>query len=470
MNLKTKLWLLIAASSITGIILFVSTTWLLGSLLNQGYTHQSLTDIGERITEEAERSAADPAMIREVMDRYAELYPDINFEWITNDGELVYATDGRQQAYRFEEMMDRFLNMPDNLWQTGDTVTLMFDSSLNGSRHYFFLSLPSEAMQSSQVYFYVRDNASFLQWIFPFFLFILTPYLFAILFFSRMNRRLQKLNHAMNAMSANHSVVQLHDSANDEIGQLTRHFNSMAERINRQITQIQEFEAKRKSLIANISHDLRTPMTMIEGYAEVLHAGMYQDEEQRKSFTEIILRRSRYMDQLLQKLLEISQLDAQKDQLRLEHTNLSELLRRIAADYVRVLENQEMELDIQIPEHAIIAEVDVHLIERAVRNLIENVMQYGYEGNYLGLALKESGSHVYIMVADRGPGIPEDQKSQIFDRFYRGSHGREGEGIGIGLSIVQEIALAHKGTVELNSKPFEQTTFTLILRLKSTPL
>lgn len=95
--------------------------------------------------------------------------------------------------------------------------------------------------------------------------------------------------------------------------------------------------------------------------------------------------------------------------------------------------------------------------------MIENAIQYGSEGGYLSLALEEKDHHIKIAVTDHGPGISKEQQAFVFDRFYRGTDGREGEGIGVGLSIVKEVAVAHQGTIELQSEPGRETTFRLIL-------
>lgn len=463
MRLTTKLWLLIVASIVAGFLLFIAATWLIGSWFTQGYTHVQLNDLGTSLAAEAEGSPS-PDQAISLFARFVDRHPQLRVEWFSQAGTLRYASDGRTQSYAFDELMNRFLDMPSSLWESGGRdITLVFDFEYFSETQYLVLSLPGEAMLNNQIYFYVRENKDYFQLLLPLVILFITPYGLALFFFSRMNRRLIKLNRAMNAMDAQRSVISLHDGSIDEIGQLTRHFNAMSRRIHNQVSHIQELENKRRALIANISHDLRTPMTMIQGYAETLHAGIVQDEEERKRYAAIILRRSRYMNELLQKLLEISQLDLHKDQIRIKTVDVSELLRRIAADYVPALEDRETAFDIRIPEAAVYARIDPNLIERAIRNLIDNAIRYGGSGKYVGVALDTGDEALAIRISDRGPGIPEPQQSLIFQRFYRGSHGREGEGLGIGLSIVQEIASAHQGHVRVNSIPHQETVFALIL-------
>lgn len=465
MNLKTKLWMLIVASSIIGLSVFILASWMFGSLFNKGYTHVTLDGIGTELVKEAEINSTSTDQMRDVFLRFQEQHPRIQLEWFTADGELLYASDGRTQPYRFRELMNRFVEMPSGLWTTGRDITLVFEG--RSSAHYLVMTVPNEAMQSKQLFLYVRNPTEFLQLLLPAVLIIAIPYGFALFFFSHINHRLKKLNQAMKTMDTQQTSI-VEDPSKDEIGQLTRHFNVMSTRIHEQVSQIQEIDQKRKSLISNISHDLRTPMTMIQGYAETLHDDIVLSDTDRKKYTEIILRRSRYMNQLLQKLLEIAQLDSHKDQTRLQWTDVSELLRRIAADYVQLSENRGIELDIQISESPIHARIDPYLIERAVRNLIDNAIQYGESGNYVKIAFEIKEDQLEISIQDRGPGIMPEQQAVIFERFYRGADGRGGEGLGIGLSIVKEIASAHQGSVRIRSIPHEETTFTLCIAKEKT--
>src|SRR5690606_29709615 len=158
---------------------------------------------------------------------------------------------------------------------------------------YFIIHTPVEAMQGSQVKLSVRDHSDAVALILPFLLFLLTPYFVSFLFVLRMNHRLTKLTHAMNHVDAEKPVITIKDQSQDEIGQLTRHFNAMSERIIEQVAQIQEFERNKKTLIANLSHDLRTPMTKILGYAETLQEELEHASSESQKYVEIITNQSR---------------------------------------------------------------------------------------------------------------------------------------------------------------------------------
>ncbi|MBD2862233.1 sensor histidine kinase [Paenibacillus oceani] len=486
MNLRTKLWLMVIVASFTGLVLFVASLVIMGSFTARGYTHESLNRIGNELAEEAGKQDMEPdreqikTRIQTLLDRTQNEYPQMSLEWFSKDGTLQYATDQRKEAYTFDEMMERFVGMPGKLWGfDNELATLVFHWALDNEPQYLIMSMPSKEMRGTQAFVYVRQSWMLLTLLIPLGIFFITPIIFSLLFFTRINRRLKTLNRAVQDFDARRTKIVLDDRGNDEIIQLNRHLNHMSERILDQVAQIQDNERKRQTLIANLSHDLRTPLTMIQGYAETLHDGLYQDDKEMRAYAEIVLRRSRYMNELLQKLLEISHMDMYSARIHLKQTNLSEQLRKLAADYIALLENHGMSFEIEIPEQSILVMIDPPLIERAVRNLVENAIQYGRTGGYLGLSLRQvifakssdrsegldsrKDYEVEISVTDKGPGIPVEKQELIFERFTRGSDAREGEGLGIGLSIVKDVASIHKGSVRLESKPDVHTIFTLVI-------
>lgn len=470
MKLRTKFRWLVGASSVTGLVMLIGSLVIIAVFFTHGYSLTLLEEIGNNLTKAATAQSAgldDHAAsdrVNRLIDQAHAEEEQLNFEWYSSDGTLRYATDSRKASLNFDEMMDRFSRMPNNLWgYDQEEATLVFNWEQNNKRQYLVMTIPSTAMQGTQFYIFTRHLVLLFHLLIPLALFFITPILFSFFFFSRINRRLSVLHRGMREFDTQGTRTRLEDRGKDEISQLFHLFNHMSERIRDQVAQIRDNEQKRQTLIANLSHDLRTPLTMIQGYAETLHTGLYHNEDERKAFTEIVLRRSQYMNGLLQKLLEIAQLDMQPDLIHLQWIDMSEKLRKLTADYITILENHNMSFDIQIPEHSIMARVDAHLIERAVRNLIENAIQYGYTGRYLGLVLREVDDSIEIHVTDRGPGVPASKQDLIFDRFYRGSDAREGEGLGIGLSIVKDIIEAHHGKVTLEGKPGECTTFMLIL-------
>lgn len=166
---------------------------------------------------------------------------------------------------------------------------------------------------------------------------------------------------------------------------------------------------------------------------------------------------------LLDQMLDISRLDADDLTIRLENHNLSEIVRKIAAEYIMMLDGDQVLLDIDIPDEDIYLSIDAPLVERALRNMLDNAIRYGKDGRYLGIQLKADDQSVSMIVKDKGKGIPPEHQAHIFERFYRVDSGRQGEGLGIGLAIVKDITLAHQGSVEISSMPNVETMFQIKL-------
>jgi signal transduction histidine kinase len=128
-----------------------------------------------------------------------------------------------------------------------------------------------------------------------------------------------------------------------------------------------------------------------------------------------------------------------------------------------ILDGDQILLDVDAPDEDIHLSMDAPLMERALRNLLDNAIRYGKAGRYLGIQLTADEQSVNVIVKDKGKGIPPEHQAHIFERFYRVDSGRKGEGLGIGLAIVKDIALAHQGNVEMSSTPNVETLFRIKL-------
>jgi len=356
------------------------------------------------------------------------------------------------------------LYMPRNLWGLdGELVTLISSISQEGQPYYLLMSLSNDDLKQGQIYIFMRSFKVLTTFMLPLIVALLIPYLLSLWFFSSMNKRINKLNHAIGQLNLQSKITVLEDTKKDEIGQLTVHYNAMARRIQNQGEQIKQFDTRRNLLLSNLSHDLRTPLTMILGYAETIRAGLYKDEKELQASAKVLLQRSRYIDKLLDQLLDITRQDEGNLELHVEVCNVSEMIRKITADYLMFLEGQNFTVEVNIPEEDIQAWIDASLIERALRNLLDNAIRYGSEGHYLEIGLTKKEDVLFITVIDKGRGIPLQDQEHVFERFYRVDGSRKGEGLGIGLSIVQEIIALHDGSITLTSVPFERTVFEIQL-------
>lgn len=464
MKNRTKLWLLMFISAIISIFLFVSLSLVMGKIGDPGYNLNSLTAISQEVLDTIEtHQAFHIDDIKPILDNAHSVHPDIRYEWISADGSTIYDTLGEQNNYDFGQLASRMLDMPQSLWGVNEPVTLVFSISQAHQPYYLLIGLASDNMKNGQIYFFMRTFKALSTFMLPLIVALIIPYLLSIWFFSSMNKRISKLNHAIEQLNLQSEITLLEDTKKDEIGQLTTHYNAMARRIQNQGEQIKQFDARRNLLLSNLSHDLRTPLTMILGYAETIRAGLYKDEKELQASAKVLLQRSRYIDKLLDQLLDITHQNEGGLKLHLEVHNISEIMRKIAADYLMFLEGQNFTLEVNIPDEDMQACIDASLIERAVRNLLDNAIRYGSEGHYIEIKLSEKDDTIFMMVIDKGRGIPLQEQEYVFKRFYRIDASRKGEGLGIGLSIVQEIISLHDGSITLTSVPFEKTVFEIHL-------
>lgn len=454
MKNPTKLWLLMVTSAVISFFICFSLILLSGKIGDKGYNLKQLNSIAEHTLINLENSSnIQPTNIEMVLDEVHKAHPSIRFEWVSSDGVTIYDTEDINTHYDFSKLASQMVGMPQNMWGEDENITLTYALSVNNITHFLLVSLSSKAMKEGQLYFFVRSYGILLTFLIPLLIAFLIPYLFSLIFIFSMNKRLNKLNFAMKDLNLKSELTVLEDKHNDEIGQLISHFNAMAQRIQNQTEQIKQFDVRRKALLSNLSHDLRTPLTMILGYAETIRTGMYKDEKELQINAKVLLQRSRYMNKLLDQLLQLSKHDEEDFQLVVKKHNVSELLRKIAAEYLMFLEGQDFIVEINIPDDDIFAFVDASLIERSVHNLIDNAIRYGSEGKYLEITLSQEADFLSIEVSDKGPGIPHEEQKYVFDRFYRVNSSRKGEGLGIGLSIVKEIISNHSGTISLSSLP-----------------
>ncbi|MFD0586476.1 ATP-binding protein [Paenibacillus sp. GCM10027627] len=464
MKSRTKLWVIMLISAVGSLVLFMLLSLVFGKLLNAGYSLQKLNAIShETLSILKQKNVTSRDNIQPVLDEIRVQHPVLRLEWLASDGTIIYDTSGKWQRYDFTQLASRIVNMPNNLWENNEAVTLVYSLDQGGNTYYLIVSLPSDEMKAGQLFFMTRHFEVVYSMVFPLLLSILVPYFLSLWFFSSINRRIRKLNQAMGQFNLRSNCVVVEDRSKDEIAQLTRHYNSMAQRIQAQASEIEQLEYKRKLLLSNLSHDLRTPLTIILGYAETIRAGAYQDENELQTGAKVILQRSRYMDNLLDQLLDISRQEAVEFELHPALTSVSELMRKIVADYLLFLDEQGLIIEADIPEGEVEALIEAPLMERAIRNLLDNAIRYGSEGRFLGVSLIEAENHICISVMDRGKGIAPEEQTRIFDRFYRADAGRKGDGLGIGLSIVKEIVERHGGDIGVKSVPYEETLFLIKL-------
>jgi two-component system, OmpR family, sensor kinase len=290
-----------------------------------------------------------------------------------------------------------------------------------------------------------------------------------LLLFAAMTRRLRRLATAMESFKRSDFTGEAHlarpagrgdRGSGDEVDLLADTFDEMAGRIVLQVKQLKEVDLYRRELVANVSHDLRTPLASLRGYVDtlLLKEGQLTREEQRR-FLEIASRHSERLGRLVDELFELSKLDAQVTPLRSEPFSMPELVQDIVQKFQLRAQQASVELTADFRPGLPLVEGDIALMERVLENLIENAIRYTPAGGRVVVALVPENGKLAVRVADTGRGIAEESLPYIFDRFYRGDEPR-GEGAGLGLAIARRILELHGATLTAQSRLNAGTTFT----------
>ena len=289
--------------------------------------------------------------------------------------------------------------------------------------------------------------------------FILTGIIGLLLFFL-LTRRLRLITEAVSDFEKGQYGKKINIKSRDEIGQLSAAFNKMSETINTNIEEIKNNDRLRRDLIANISHDLKSPLASVQGYLETI---MIKDEKlsyaERKTYLEIAYKNMKRLSRLVEDLLELSKLDAKQIKPKYENFSISELTQDVVLKFKPQAEKQHITIQSNLPTGIPPVKGDIGMIERALSNLLDNALIYTPEKGTVTVALEDKANIVSVKVSDNGKGIAPDDLPYVFDRFYRGDKSRSTEGTGLGLAITKKIIEAHQGNIEVKSYLNKGTTF-----------
>jgi two-component system phosphate regulon sensor histidine kinase PhoR len=220
------------------------------------------------------------------------------------------------------------------------------------------------------------------------------------------------------------------------------------------ITEIRRLENVRKEFVANVSHELKTPLTSIKGSIETLQEGAINDSENSLRFINIIKKHSDRLERLIDDLLDLSQIESGKIEMDFEPVNLSEIVNGVASNFEEITSQKGQKINVNIPSGLPYVLADEEKIETVLTNLLDNAVKYTPEFGEITISAVAKDSEVQIEVADTGIGIPAKELPRVFERFYRvdNTRSRELGGTGLGLSIVKHIVEAHGGTVNAQSE------------------
>jgi signal transduction histidine kinase len=283
-----------------------------------------------------------------------------------------------------------------------------------------------------------------------------------LVLFRRLTQRLRRMQHVVSAFEGGDFDRRVTVESADEVGQLGRCFNRMADTLVDTMEELRQADRMRRELVANVSHDLRSPLASIQGYLETVHmkdGDLAPDERQR--YVKTALRNARRLSDLVGELFELSKLETEQVEPTMEPFPIAELVQDVVMQYEPQAEEQAVALEADLPERHARVRADIGLVERALSNLIDNAIQYTPNGGVVAVRVANEAQAVRVEVSDTGPGIPEDELPHIFERFYRvdKSRDRDKGGAGLGLAIAKTILELHDGRLAVESTVGEGTTF-----------
>ena len=248
---------------------------------------------------------------------------------------------------------------------------------------------------------------------------------------------------------------------NKELIELAAQINHLLENHLKVKVDYRRSEIASKKMLANISHDIKTPMTVILGYLEIMQLNGSTSEMLKK--TE---QKAQSVMELINQFFTLAKLEAGDTDMELSRIDACEICRESILDFYEILTNSDFQVEIDVPENPVYVQGNKEALQRILFNLISNIIRYGADGKYLGMFLRADGNAAYIDVTDKGKGIDKPFADSVFDRLFtmEDSRNRNIQGNGLGLTIAKNLASQLGGTIILNSIPNVKTTFTVKLK------
>jgi len=275
-------------------------------------------------------------------------------------------------------------------------------------------------------------------------------------------RPIAAVNRAAKQIAQGNFDSRLEKTGPDEIGQLSESFNRMAEELKKQ-------EQMRVSFVANVSHELKSPMTSIQGFAQGMVDGTIAPQEHPR-YLNIILDETKRLTKMVRELLDLSQVENGKFPLNITSFDLNELIRRVIIRYIDRMEEKGIEPEVEFRQEYSYVQADSERIEQVLVNLVDNAIKFTPEGGSIRIMTHTAQDKVLISIADSGFGIPQEDLPFIFDRFYKADKSHtDKKGTGLGLAIVRSILEQHGESIQAASREGSGTTFSFALKAAEKP-
>jgi signal transduction histidine kinase len=392
--------------------------------------------------------------------------PEVEIYLLNNRGEiLAFFAEPRKKVKKESVDLDpinKFLSGDQNKLILGDdprfpgqqktfsAAPLKIGKDVNG---FLYIILAGEQYQTAANM--IKESYILQTTIKSLFITLLFTGFIGLILFAFLTKRLRKMTEIVKKFEEGQLDERLPIRPQDEIGSLANTFNQMAETIVTNIEELKRTDTLRRNLVANVSHDFRSPLASIRGYLEtIIMKDSQLNPQERKQYLEIILNNTNMLSKLIEELFELSKLDAKQIQINPETFNLAELIQDVVMKFNPQATDSHINLQSTLPAKSPSVSADIALIERAISNLVENALRFTPANGSVKVNITFLDKKIRVTVVDSGKGISDKDLPYIFDRFYRveKSRSRQGGGTGIGLAITKKILELHGSKILVESE------------------
>lgn len=404
--------------------------------------------------------------------------PQFDFYLLSSNGYVKSIIPANQENVSLDkiiidtEPLDKFIN--------GDPLPILASDPLNPDRKKPFSVANVSIMGSEGCYLYVvlegdqftqatamiTDSYILRGTLMLLGVILLISLVTGLFVFSNLTKRLEKIKKTVTGFERGQLNERIDVEGNDELSELSVCFNRMADTLVDNMKEIQKTDKLRRELVANVSHDLRSPIASIQGYLETIQMkGESITKEELNDYFNTVLGNTNKLKRLIDDLFELSKLDAEEVTPNLENISMAELIQDLVQQFKPIAEKKGVTLNSEFPKNPnSLIEADISLMNRALTNLIDNAIQHTPEGGKVNISSVKSGRDFVLEISDTGIGIPAQDLPHVFDRFYQADKSRsENQGAGLGLAIAQKIFRLHGAEVMVSSIENQGTTFRVAL-------
>ena len=445
---------------------------LMGGMLSVIYTNHYMSETKQELIEQGEKiaGAINKAYNTGNINNLAyemqvlEDYMGAGVLLVNKEGVIVLASPGMDSSLlghvlAYDELVEGI--------QEGNVVSLETGSSSIFGTPMLIVGYPLSEGQLSGIFMCrsmpeikVSLNEMYRAGVFFLLLAFLLTALVSLVTSRKMTEPLMDMNRAAKEIAGGNFEKRVEITSKDEMGQLAESFNHMAE-------SLENIEKSRRAFIANVSHDLRSPLTSIQGFLTAMLDGTIPPEKQER-YLRIVLEESQRLSRLAEGIVDMSRAQDSKIVLEMTSFDLNEVIRENSAVLEPQLQEKGLSVEVSFAAKETMVYADQDKISRVLHNLMSNAIKFSRENGTIEIETTFSGKNkVLVSIRDHGAGISEEDQKYIFDRFYKADATRNQDktGAGLGLSIVREFVQAHGETVAVKSKVGEGSTFLFTLKL-----